>query len=164
VFYCVCPKLFSCLWYVQRKPHTYLASILAQSPNRPKQASTWALSPRSTIECVQNDFCGYGTLGKTVHLSSLTLQLSPNRLKRDSTWPTSPRRSIECVQQRFPSVWYVRHKPCTHLALRLALSSNGPKRASTWALSPRSTIGCVQNDFWPYGAFDANNAPILHWY
>ena len=27
--------------------------------------------------------------------------------------------------------------------------------------SHRSTIGCVQNDFWTYGTFGANHAPIL---
>jgi hypothetical protein len=35
------------------------------------------------------------------------------------------------------------------------------KWASTWASSPRSTIRCVQNDFWAYGTFSENHAPIL---
>jgi hypothetical protein len=35
-FYQVCPKWFLRLWYVWRKPCTYLASRLALSPNRPK--------------------------------------------------------------------------------------------------------------------------------
>jgi hypothetical protein len=30
---------------------------------QPKRASIWALSPRSTIRCVQNDFWAYGTIG-----------------------------------------------------------------------------------------------------
>jgi hypothetical protein len=51
---------------------------------------------------------------------------------------------------------------CNYLASRLALSPNGPKRASTWASSPRSIIGCIQNNFWAYGTFGANRAPILH--
>jgi hypothetical protein len=97
------------------------------------------------------------------HLA-LTLTRPLNWLKQDSTWPKSPRRSIGCVQQQFSSVWYVQRKPCTYLALRLALSPNGPKRASTWALSPSSTIRCVQNDFWAYGTFAANHAPIWHRY
>jgi hypothetical protein len=33
--------------------------------------------------------------------------------------------------------------------------------ASTWASSPKSTIGCVQNDFYAYGMFGANRAPVL---
>jgi hypothetical protein len=37
---------------------------------------------------------------------------------------------------------------------------------STWSepdpLPSLSTIGCVQYDFWAYGTFGANHAPILH--
>jgi hypothetical protein len=55
------PKWFLCLQYIRRKPCTYLVSRLALCPNRPKQASTCASSPRSTIGCVQNDFRAYGT-------------------------------------------------------------------------------------------------------
>ena len=44
------------IWYVWRKPCTYLASRLALSPNGPKRASTWASSPGGTIGCVQNNF------------------------------------------------------------------------------------------------------------
>jgi hypothetical protein len=40
VFYLVCPKWFLSLWYVRRKPCSYLASRLALSPNRPKRAHT----------------------------------------------------------------------------------------------------------------------------
>ena len=61
-----------------------------------------------------------------------------------------------------PSLWYIRSKPCTYLASRLALCPNRPKHGSTWSSSPRSTIGCVQNDYWAYGTFGANRAPILH--
>jgi len=54
-------KWFPCLWYGQRIPCTYLVPWLTLSPNRPKQASTWPTSPRSTIMCIQNDFQAYGT-------------------------------------------------------------------------------------------------------
>jgi hypothetical protein len=57
------PKWFLSLWYIPYKPRTYLASRFAISPNELNQASTWASSPRSTIRCVQNDFCAYGTFG-----------------------------------------------------------------------------------------------------
>jgi hypothetical protein len=59
----------------------------------------------------------------------------------------------------FSSLWW---KPCTYLAWRLALSPNGPEWASTWGSSSRSTIGCVKNDFWAYGMFGVDRAPILH--
>jgi hypothetical protein len=37
--------------------------------NELNQASTWALSPRSTIGCIENDFWAYVCLAQTVHLS-----------------------------------------------------------------------------------------------
>jgi hypothetical protein len=52
----VCPKRFLSLMYVQHKPCTYHTLRLALSPNRLNRASTWDLSPRSSIGCVQNDF------------------------------------------------------------------------------------------------------------
>jgi hypothetical protein len=62
----------------------------------------------------------------------------------------------------FMSLWYVWQKPCPYLAPTLIVSPNRPKRDSTWPTSPRSSIGCVQNDFWAYGRFGTNHAPILH--
>jgi hypothetical protein len=84
--------------------------------------------------------------GSTFHLSLVTLEYHQVRLK----W--------------FLSLWYVWRKSCTYLASRLALSPNDMNQASTWASSPRSTIRCVQNDFWSYGTFGANRAPILRQY
>jgi hypothetical protein len=52
----MCSKWFSSLWYIWRKRGTFLVSRLALSPNKPNRASTWALSPRNTIRCIQNDF------------------------------------------------------------------------------------------------------------
>jgi hypothetical protein len=148
------PKWILTLLYVWRKPCTYLAPTLTPSPNGPKQDSTWPSSPRSTIGCFQNDFWPYSMFdGNSIS-------------KRTKT-----RFHMSLVTQKFHrvcpkwffSLWYIRHKPCTYLASRLALSPspNGPKQYSTWATSARSIIGCVQYDFWPYGTFGANRAPIL---
>jgi hypothetical protein len=49
----LCLKRFPCPWYIQHKPCTYLAPPLTISPNRPKWASTWHTSPRSTIACAK---------------------------------------------------------------------------------------------------------------
>jgi hypothetical protein len=66
----VSPEWFLILWYVRRKPSTYLALRLVLSPNRltltlspngPKRDSTWPTSPSSFIVCVQNNFRAYGT-------------------------------------------------------------------------------------------------------
>jgi hypothetical protein len=94
----VCLKWFLRLWYVRRKSCTYLTSRLVLSLNGPKQASTWALLPWSTVGCFQNNFYVDGMFG-TNHAPIVTL--SPNGLKRDSMWPTSPTSSIGCVQNDF---------------------------------------------------------------
>jgi hypothetical protein len=54
---------FSAIWYVWRKLCPYLAPILTQSLNRLNGDSTWPTSPRSSIECVQNNFWAYGIFG-----------------------------------------------------------------------------------------------------
>jgi hypothetical protein len=86
-FHWVRSRRFSNLRYVWRKPYTYHELRLALSPNGLKQASTWALSPRSIIRCVQNDFWANGTFGAKP-CTHITPTLSPNGSKRDSTWPT----------------------------------------------------------------------------
>jgi hypothetical protein len=68
-FHRVRPKQLMSLWYVRRKPCTFLTSRLALSPNGQKWVSTSALSPRSTIWCIKNDFWSYGTLAQIMHLS-----------------------------------------------------------------------------------------------
>jgi hypothetical protein len=60
-FHWVRPKWFLSLWYIRRKPCTYLPSRLALSSKGPKRDCTWASSPSGTIMCVQNDFWAYGT-------------------------------------------------------------------------------------------------------
>jgi hypothetical protein len=57
------PKEHLSLWYTLCKSWTYLVSWLALSPNGLNQASTWASSPRRTIECPQNDFWAYVMFG-----------------------------------------------------------------------------------------------------
>jgi hypothetical protein len=59
----VCPKRFLNLWYVCHKPCTYLSVTLTLSPNGLKWDSTWPMSPRRCIRCVQNDFWDDGTFG-----------------------------------------------------------------------------------------------------
>jgi len=62
----------------------------------------------------------------------------------------------------FLRLWCIRRKLCTYLALKLTMSTNGPKQDFIWHTSSRSSIGCVQIDFYAYGMFLANHAPILH--
>ena len=155
-------KCFPSLWYPRRKRCTYLVSRFAQPLNRLKQVSTWARSPWSTIKCVRNDFWAYGTFGAN-HAYTLLDTNTVSKWTKTRFHMTHVTKEFNRVRQkRFLSLRYVSLKLCTYLVSRFELPQNGLKRASTWALSPRSTIGCVWNDFWAYGTFSANRAPILY--
>jgi hypothetical protein len=141
---------------------TYLASRLMLSPNEPKRDSTWPMSPRSSIGCVQNNIWAYGTFGAyrapILHWHKHYLQMDRNEIQHDpghlgvlSGESKTIFEPVVCSAQT-----------CTYLVSWLTLSPNRPKQASTW--SSRSTIWSVQNDFWAYGTFGTNHAPILHWH
>jgi hypothetical protein len=137
------PKWFMSLWYVRRKLCSYIASRLALCLNRPKRASTWSTLPRSTIGCVQNDFCAYGTFGTNrapiLHWHYHCLQMDWNKIPHEQCHIGDPSGASKIISDPM-----LRSAQTVHLlASRLALSPNRPKRASTWASSPRSTIGCV---------------------
>ena len=55
---------------------------------------TWPTSPRSSIECIQNDIRACGTFSANVHLSYINTNTISKWTKWDSTWPTSPRSFI----------------------------------------------------------------------
>jgi hypothetical protein len=105
---------------------TYLVSRIALPPTRPKWASTWASSPRSSTRCHQNDFRSFGTLGAkpstylvlrlALSPNRPTLTLSPNGPKWDSTWPTSPSSFIVHVQNNFRAygTFNANHAPILH--------------------------------------------------
>jgi hypothetical protein len=96
-------KWFLTLWYVRRKPITYLASRLALSPNGPKRASTWASSSRNFIGCIENNFLDFGTFTEPVHLSSTyTNTVSKWTERRFEFHPVRPKQLL--------SLWYVRRK------------------------------------------------------
>jgi hypothetical protein len=97
----VCSKWFLSLWYIWRKPYTYLAPTLTLSPNGPKRDSTWpthlgvpsgASKMIMSLWYIQRKPCTY---------HALRLAVSPNGPKRATTWPLSPRRTIWCAQNDF---------------------------------------------------------------
>jgi hypothetical protein len=57
------PKGFISVWLVWHKLWTYLALTLTLFPKVPKLDFTRPMLPRSSIECIQNGFLAYGTLG-----------------------------------------------------------------------------------------------------
>jgi hypothetical protein len=117
---------------------------------------------RSSIGCIQNDFWAYGTF---------TANRAPSCVKIStiSKW-TKASFSVEPCHLGVPSgVSRTISELMVHLAQTVHLSCTDTntvsKRTETRlhrTTSPWSSIGCVQNDFWAYGTFIANYAPILH--
>jgi hypothetical protein len=161
-FHRVRPKWFLRLGFIQHKPCNYLASRLALSSNVLNWASTWALSPRSTTRCVQNDFWACGIFGPNyapiLHRHSDCLQMDRNEIPQDPCHLVAPSGASKMI-----SVRVVRSAQTMHLScVKISIISNELSEASTWASLPRSTITCFQNDFWAYGMFSTNHAAILH--
>ena len=77
------PKRFLSRWFVWRKMGTYLAPTLTLSPNRKKCDSTWPMSPRSSIGCVQMIF-------EPMARSTQTVQLSCVKISTISKWSEIP--------------------------------------------------------------------------
>jgi hypothetical protein len=93
-YHWVCLMRLQSLWYIWRKPCTYLASRLIRSPNGPKWAFTWPTSPRSNIRCASKVFHPIVHSAQSCTYLAPILILSPNGWKRASTWHTSPRSTI----------------------------------------------------------------------
>jgi hypothetical protein len=150
------PKWFLSLWYVWRKPCTYLDSRLAQSPNElpfePHHLGVLSVVSKMIYEptvclaqIMQLSCTETNTISKRIemtfymtHVTQEFHQVRPNRL------------------------WYVWCKLWIYLGPILILSPNGPKRVSTWPMSPRSSIVCIKNNFRAYGTLGANHTPIFN--
>jgi hypothetical protein len=154
-------KRFLCLWYVWRKPCTYLTLTLTPSLNGPKQDWAWPTSPKSSIGCVQNNFLSlwYIWNKSCIYISSRLAHLQTDR----NELPLEP-----CHQGVPSGASKMISEPMVHLAQTMHLSctdtntvSKWTKTRFDWPTSPRSSIGCFQNDFWAYGMFGTNSAPIL---
>jgi hypothetical protein len=98
---------------------------------------------------------------QTVHISCVKISSISKRTKTSVLLSLLSDQDLRVHPKQFMSLWYVWRKPYTYVAMTLTPSPNGPKRDSRWPTSPRSSIGCVKNDFWAYGTFGANHAPIL---
>jgi hypothetical protein len=104
------PKWFLSLWYVWCKPCTYLAPTLTPSPNEPKQDSTWPMSPRSSIGCIQNDCRAYGSF--IVNSAPILHQDCHNLPTDQNELPLEPRHlGVSWVHPKwFLTLWHVWHK------------------------------------------------------
>jgi hypothetical protein len=100
VFQRVHPKWFLSLYYVWRKPCTYIASRIAQCPNGPSFHLSLVTSEYHWVHTKRFLSRWYVWCKLYIYLA-LTLTLSLNGKKWDSTWSTSPRSSIRCVKYDF---------------------------------------------------------------
>jgi len=157
----VCLNWFLSLWCIRRKLCTYLLPKLILSLSEPKQDSIRHTSSRSYIRYVLIDFWAYrmfhSNRASILHQDYQFLQTDQTKLSLEPLDLGVPSGASKMV-----FLWCIRCKPCTYLAPKLTLSLNGPKWDSVWHMSSRSSIWCVQIDFWAYGMFHANRAPILH--
>jgi hypothetical protein len=134
------------LWCICRKPHTYLAPTKTFSPDGAQWDSTWSMSPRSSIGCLQNDFQPYGTFDT---ICATILRQDYNYLQTD--WNELP---LEPRHLGVPSsVSKMISKPMIRLAQTMHVSCTDTytvsKQTETRFHSPRSSNGCVQNNSEP---------------
>jgi hypothetical protein len=130
-FHRVRPKLFIRIWFIPCNPYTYLLSRLALSPNGPNRAPPDPRHlevPSGASKIIYEPMV---RLTQTEHLSCTNANTVSKQIETrfHMTHVTSEFHRVPPIL--FPSLLYVRRKPCTNLASRVALSPNGPNRAST---------------------------------
>jgi hypothetical protein len=147
-----------CLVQTVHLSWTYIAPALTLSRNESRQDCTWATSPRSFIECVQNDFRAYGTFSAPILRQDLHyLQIDRNKLPLEPCHLEVPLRAMKMISE-----------PMVCLAEPVQVYCTDTNTVSKWTKtrfhmthSPRGSIRCVHDDFRAYGTFGTNRAPIL---
>jgi hypothetical protein len=95
-------------------------------------------------------------LAQTMHLSCI--QTDRNEIPHDARHVGVPSGASKMI---FESM--VRSAQTVHLScIKNSTISKWTEMCFLLILITRSTIRCVYNDFWAYGTFGANRAPILH--
>jgi hypothetical protein len=124
-------KQFLSLWYVRRKPCTYLLSRLAlyqmnwvKHPLDLRHLGVLSSASRMIFEPM---VC----LAQTMHLSCTDTNNNSKWTKTRFHMTHITLEFHRVCPKRFMRLWYVRHKSYIYLASRLALSLNGLNRAST---------------------------------
>ena len=151
------PKWFLSLWYVWRKPCTYLVPTLTTCPNGLKRALTRPSNlgvPSGASKMISEPMVH---LAQTIYLAP-TQTPSPNGLKRDSTWPHH--LGVPSFKSKMISDPMVRSAQTMHLS---CVETN---TISKWTKTSFHYLGvpfwCAQSNFHARGTFGANRAPILH--
>ena len=122
----LCPKWFLSLWYVWRKPCTYLVSRLALCPNGPKRDILLEPGhlgvPTGASKMISEPMV---RLAQTMHLSCLKISTISKWIETGFHLSIINQEYQRVRLKWFLSRWYIWPKPCTYLALTLTLSPNG---------------------------------------
>jgi hypothetical protein len=142
------PNWFLSLWYIWRKPCTYLLSRLTELSNGPKRASIWPTLPRSSIGYGQNDFLAHGIfrayrasscqVWHPLQANQSDLPLDPRHLGVPLGAPKMNSEPIACSTR-------IVHLSC----VEISISQKRLKWASIWPTSSWRSIECSQNDSVP---------------
>jgi hypothetical protein len=127
-FHRVRPKLFMTYGTFNANCAPIFCSTISK---RTKQISTRPSSPRSTAGASKTIYEPMVRLTQTEHLSCTNANTVSKQIKTRFHMTHITKEFHRVPPILFPSLRYVRRKPCTNHASRVALSPNGPYRAST---------------------------------
>ena len=99
-------------------------------------------------------------LAPTVHLSCTNtnrLQIDQNEVPHDPRHLEVPSSASRMISEPLECSAQTVNLSC----IKINTISKWTKTSFHLSLLPRSTIRCVQNNFWAYGTFTTNHAPIL---
>jgi hypothetical protein len=88
---------------------------LALSPNRPKRASTSAMTPSSTNRCVQNGFRGVGRL-PILHQHKHHVQMDRNRIPHDTYHLVVPSGASKMIPEPMVRSAEIVHLSCVKIS------------------------------------------------
>jgi hypothetical protein len=144
-------KWFMSLWYVWRKPCTYLTSTLTPSPNdrceTPHDPCNLGV-PSGVSKMISKPNCTFSANRATILCQDLHyLQMDRNELSFETHHLGVPSGVSKTIYKPM-----IRSAQTVHLScIKISTISKWTETSFHLSLSARSTIGCVQKDFWADG-------------
>ena len=120
------PKRYLSLWYIWRKPFTYLALTLTPSPNGPSDIPNDPHHlgvPSGASKTISEPMV---RRAQTVHRSCFKIRTISKRNETSFHLSFVTTEYHRVRSKRYLSLWYIWRKPCTYVALTLTPYPNGP--------------------------------------
>jgi hypothetical protein len=137
------------LWYVRRKPCSYIAPTLTLSPSGSKWDSTWPTHQGVPLGASKMIFLAMVRSTQTMHLSCVKIS-TISKLTQICFHLSLVTKEYRLVcPKRLRSLLDIRRKPCSYIAPNLTQSPNGPKQDSTWRTPQGVPIGASMTIFLP---------------